>query len=111
MFWRMTYQTSVLFFGIKKDDFDILTLEMQDRLHLNLSIKSIMNMGNLQIVPLYEEFDARIEARISPAEWDKMSREAKAMEICHYRIRHAIEYQKSLAEEKIIEKMRNKGRK
>jgi hypothetical protein len=93
-----------------KDDYDILMLDMQDRLHLNLSIRSILNIGNFPVVPLYEEFDARIEARISPAEWDVMSREAKALEICHYRIRHAIEYQKSLAEEKIVEKMRNKGR-
>lgn len=111
MYWRMTFQAPARFFGIMKDDYDILMFEMQDRLHLNLSIKGIGINSIYPVVPLYEEIDARIEAQISPAEWDAMSREAKAIEVCHYRIRHAIEYQKSLAEEKIIEKARNKGRK
>jgi hypothetical protein len=60
------------------------------------------------IVPYYEEHDARLESGYNLIEWEAIGPYDRALEIAHYRVRHAIEYQKMKAQERELEKSRRR---
>jgi hypothetical protein len=54
------------------------------------------------MISLYEEMSVRVDCGYNIHEWKLLSAEERALEVAHYRIRKAVEYQISLAEEKYI---------
>ncbi len=92
-----------LAFGIVLNDEIITSLPVSSKDQLGIRIDQVPIPGT---VPLYEEHDARIESGYNLLEWNNLNPDDRALEVAHYRIRHAIEYQKVKSQEREMERDR-----
>ena len=83
-------------FGIRSDDVLITDIPIRTKDSLGLYVDGVSIPG---MVTMYEEHDARVEAGYTLREWYNLDGYSRAVEVAHYRVRHSIEYHKTLKQE------------
>ena len=92
-------------FGVELDGYLITELPVDAKHTLGIEIKQPPIPG---VVSMYEEHDCRISAHYTLREWYNLKEEDRALEIAHYRIRHALDYQKNKRQEEQAERVNQK---
>lgn len=87
-------------FGILLDDQEITSLDVDTKDILGIQITELKPPG---LVSLLEEYNTKSEGGYNIFEWEKLDPIQKAVEVAHYRIRKAIEYQQYKKSENKIE--------